>query len=186
MNNELTSNELFKIAKENDAQAKYKMKVYADKKRKAKESKFEIGDKVLLTQRAGKKLVNKNKTEFSKQVWTITAIKGSMITVEANNQSRTRNAYWFKLAPKDMNQNFELDEYDIVPNNRNKNNIQERNENESEQRNEIQDENVFQENINNSINNQQGQQLRRSARQRNQIERFEARPASGLINRRPR
>ena len=169
---DLKKNELFEMAKLNDNKAKEAMKAYADSKRKAKQSRFSIGDKVLINQRAGKKLNNKTKTKFSSQVWTIKNMKGSMLTVEANGQEKTRNAFWFKLAPENMGEEIELE---VLPSDKDDSLVALPNH----------ESNPEPHSCSGSVallpTNEVA--VRRSERQRNPIVRFEAGPASGLKSR---
>jgi hypothetical protein len=84
---------LHQLAKLKDAANKDKAKVYTDNKRKAVTHNFRIGEKVLMRQ----KRVRKSMQHFSGRVLTIVAIKGSMITIENGDGSRTtRDACRFK------------------------------------------------------------------------------------------
>ena len=100
--------EYVELAKKNDEIAKAKAKVYADSKRMVKEHKFEVGDKVLFQQ----KRTNKTMTRFGEEAYTVTAVKGSMISVRADGGKEfTRDASKFKLftaSSSDQNGDFDI------------------------------------------------------------------------------
>ena len=81
---------------ERDAMQKRKMKMNADKKRKARKSEFKIGDTVLVKQERK----NKMSTPFNPKPLTIVDIKGTMITASREGTKITRNASHYKLLPK--------------------------------------------------------------------------------------
>lgn len=71
-----------------DAQAKMRMKTYADARRHAQPSTIQIGDKVLVKQPRANKL----STGFDNQPRRVTHVKGSMVTAtRADGHSITRN-----------------------------------------------------------------------------------------------
>ena len=80
------------IVEQNDRIAKHRMKEYADRKRKAKTSQFQLGDTVLIRQRR----LNKLTTRFDPSPFYITRIKGTMITARRRGKYVTRNASHFK------------------------------------------------------------------------------------------
>ena len=86
--------EIMRQACERDAKVKAKAKAYTDRKRKAKEHDFVVGDTVLSCQ----KRTSKTMTKFGRESHTVTAVKGSMISVRADNDGRefTRDASKFK------------------------------------------------------------------------------------------
>jgi transposase InsO family protein len=81
-----------KVIRERDGEAKAKMKLYADKMRKAKSSEIQVGDAVLLKQRKQTKL----SCRFDPIPFCVTRIKGTMITVMRNGKFVTRNASLLK------------------------------------------------------------------------------------------
>ena len=78
-------------ARSNDEQAKLRIKNEYDRRMGAKDSKMEVGDKVLI------KYDNKTKymTHWDPIPYTIVNIKGSMITACRKDKTRTRNSSWF-------------------------------------------------------------------------------------------
>ena len=82
---------------ERDLKVKSKAKAYADHKRKAKAHSFVVDDRVLFRQHQ----TNKTMPKFSSEGHTITAIKGSMVSVKADGGKEfTRDASKFKLESK--------------------------------------------------------------------------------------
>ena len=81
------------IVKENDNRAKQKMKIYADKRAKAKMSHMKIGDVVLARQRK----YNKFSTRFDPLPFLVVCTKGTMITARRNGKYITRNVSQFKV-----------------------------------------------------------------------------------------
>ena len=65
-------------AQQADAEAKKQAKEYADRKRRAQEKEFKIGDKVLLRQPH----TNKYSTQFSSDPYTIIKINGSQLELQ--------------------------------------------------------------------------------------------------------
>ena len=65
-----------KEVQENDRRAKDKMKEYADKKRKARNSNLNTGDTILVRQRKQNKL----STHFDPKPWEVVMKKGTMVT----------------------------------------------------------------------------------------------------------
>ena len=80
------------IVRKRDDEAKAKMKTYADNRNKAKESKLEIGDIVLVRQE--KK--NKMSSFFDPIPFRVVEVKGSMITAARRDKTITRNSSFFK------------------------------------------------------------------------------------------
>jgi hypothetical protein len=73
------------------------IKKNADKRRKAKTSDFKLNDLVLLNQIKNKKIHNKYLDRLESKQYKVTAIQGSMITIEdESNRSITREASWIK------------------------------------------------------------------------------------------
>lgn len=89
------------------------MKSYADKKRRATEHDFRIGDRVLMDQTHNKKVINKTLPKFSNVAWTVTGIKGSMITVCSGMKTLTRNASLFKRVSSKVGRASNLE---VIPN----------------------------------------------------------------------
>ena len=109
-----------KFAKIIDEYSKHKMKIYADKRRRATQHQFKVGDKVLHHQLNGK-IHNKYSNKFSEIEYKIKDIKGSMITVvDSNGREFTRNSSFFKIISPNLNFNHDSD--DILIENLNNNN----------------------------------------------------------------
>ena len=68
------------------------MKSYADKKRHACDHSLQVGDTVLIRQQ------NKNKltSHYDSRPYSVTQIKGSMITAERSDHNTTRHVTFFK------------------------------------------------------------------------------------------
>ena len=83
--------------REMDRISKAKSKWYADRNRNVKESNFKINDTVLVKQ----KKLNKLTPPFNPNPYTITSMKGSMITARSNKTQSpiTRNSSFFKQIP---------------------------------------------------------------------------------------
>ena len=71
---------------------KKKSKIYADKRRGAKQPKLKVGDQVLVRQRKWNKLTSK----FKHKPYKITTIKGKVITACQKGHQITRNCSFFK------------------------------------------------------------------------------------------
>jgi transposase InsO family protein len=78
----------------NDVDAKRQSKEYADNRRHAQSHTFSIGDNVYVRQRKKNKL----SLPYDPSPFTITQIKGSMITAERVDKRITRNAWFFTHA----------------------------------------------------------------------------------------
>ena len=76
-----------------DKLAKYKSKMYTDKKRGAKVHNFRVGDVVLIKQ----KKLRKDMCRFKSKSLVVTAVKGSMISFDDNGKSFSRDASFFKF-----------------------------------------------------------------------------------------
>ena len=68
------------------------MKEYHDKRTKAKERTFNIGDTVLVKQQKKNKL----SARFNPNIYTVKHVKGTMITATSGTHSITRNVSFFK------------------------------------------------------------------------------------------
>ena len=88
-NNQVTSQEVAK----KDAEAKAKMKAYADTRSRAASSNIKIVDLVLVHQRKQNKLT----TRFNPSPFCVTSKRGTMITAQRNGKYITRNTSHFKL-----------------------------------------------------------------------------------------
>lgn len=77
-----------------DRLGKAKSKAYTDKRRKAKEVIFKAGDEVVCKQERNTKW----KTIFGREIFYVTEVKGSMVTVKSKETDRifTRDRSWFK------------------------------------------------------------------------------------------
>lgn len=80
-------------AKMNDEQSKQRMKLNMDSKFRSKDSQFVVGERVLLSNNTG--IFSKTRSKFCPFVYTIVAIKGSMITARSEGHVITRNASFF-------------------------------------------------------------------------------------------
>ena len=164
------------LAEENDQQAKGKMKLYADKRRKAVQHEFSVGDKVLVNQFHNKKVYNKIKSKAANELFEIKAIKGSMITAFSGNRELTRNVSLFKKAPDTMEHSYEY----ILNNNICCAEADKNFHSEHQEHNNVDNELVELEAT------PQIQVFRRSERIRHPVDRYVAEPASGLLNRLPK
>ena len=79
-------------AKSNQDLKKEKGRKYANQRRGAKESRIQIGDRVLIKQRRRNKL----STNFGTTPYVIVSANGSRLTAECNGHEITRNASFFK------------------------------------------------------------------------------------------
>ena len=89
----------------NDSKAKDKMKAYADKTRRTKDSMLKIGDHVILKKKGFK-------TAFDPRPYTITKMKGSQIKAQRANESITRNSSFFKKITNPPNVPSNDDDYE--------------------------------------------------------------------------
>ena len=129
----------------------------------------------------GKKLCNKYTPRWSSDTWKIKAINGSMITVESNGKQVTRNSIYFKKAPDGLYE--DLSDFDVIPNvcvGQTK--VVGRSDLVTDQLNL---DNVVADGGANA-SQEEVVNLRRTGRDRKQVERFVAGPASGLIHREPK
>ena len=95
-----SSSESREKARENDMVRKATMKAYAEKRRLADINQFQIGDKVVLDQHAGRSIFNKYESKFTDKLPKVKSIKGSMVTIqERNRKFITWNCSLFKKAP---------------------------------------------------------------------------------------
>ena len=76
-----------KEVQENDRRAKDKLKEYADKKRKARNSNLNTGDTILVRQRKQNKL----STHFDPKPWEVVMKKGTMVTACRDDKYITWN-----------------------------------------------------------------------------------------------
>ena len=81
---------------ENDAKAKAKMKAHADKGTQV--SKIQVGDLVLVRQQKQNKL----STRYNPYPFSVTRIKGTMVTARRKDKYITRNASHFKIVDVSM------------------------------------------------------------------------------------
>ena len=92
---------LTKKARERDEKSKAEAKEYTDRRRRAIEHNFEIGDEVFMQQPR----TNKWTTRFNEEKVRIVGINGSMITITTNEgQEITRDASRFKKSKHSMQQ----------------------------------------------------------------------------------
>lgn len=75
-----------------DAEAKCRMKLYADKRRHAKPSNIQVGDRVLVKQTKANKLT----TRYEIRPRRVTEVNGSMITASRDGHLITRNSSFYK------------------------------------------------------------------------------------------
>jgi hypothetical protein len=87
-------------ARDRDAECKQKGKDYADQRRHAKESKLEVGDRVLMQQPTRNKL----STRYAEKPLVVVEKTGSKVTVETNGGTQyTRNsAHLRKFEPENV------------------------------------------------------------------------------------
>ena len=107
-----TFDEFSALALNNDAVHKAKVKVYTDRKRRAKQHNFKLGEDVIIRQ----KRQSKTMTAFCQAKLKIIAIKGSMITVrteEGKEFSRNASRFRRKTAVDGNNNNIEVNHNDI-------------------------------------------------------------------------
>ena len=78
-----------------DKEEKEKMKVHADKRNSAKESKLKVGDYVLMQVPKSNKL----SMPFNPKPYQVISVKGSMVTVSNAEHTVTRNVPFFKYLP---------------------------------------------------------------------------------------
>lgn len=98
-----------KNVRRNDNLAKWKMKINADIRNKARASDLRIGDKVLIMLPK----VNKLSSKFNPIPLTVTRTKGSMVTAQRPDGSLiTRNSSFFRRLPSDIKKpSLECQEY---------------------------------------------------------------------------
>ena len=73
---------------------KQRLKEYADSKRRVAEHELKVGDEVFLMKT--KKLLNKTEPQYEMDPYTVTEVKGTMITARNSSKSVTRNCSLFK------------------------------------------------------------------------------------------
>ena len=78
--------------RDRDAQAKQKMKEYADNRHNAKMNDLKVGDSVLVRQQKREKL----SSYFDPIPYTITNIQGTMVTAKRKDHAITRNSSFFR------------------------------------------------------------------------------------------
>ena len=104
-----TADDLLALAAKNDTATKLKAKLYADKGRRSRRHELAAGDKVVIDQRRGKKLYNAKDSWFAPEHLTITAFKGSMVTVQdRTGRNITRNNSYFKRMGADGNTDWDI------------------------------------------------------------------------------
>ena len=84
--------------KRKDDRAKAKMKVHADARFKAKTSRIDVGDLVLVRKRKQNKL----SMRFDPSPFRVTSKRGTMITARRNGKYITRNTSHFKLIDSEI------------------------------------------------------------------------------------
>lgn len=100
-------------AREKDGKAKQKMKAYADKRRRARENSFEVGDRVLLRQNFGKRVFNKTDSLFAKRAYTIEKKRGTLIeAMDEQGNKLVRNAAFFKLDARKRYEDEDEEEFE--------------------------------------------------------------------------
>ena len=91
---------------EHDRQGKAKIKAYAEKKRRVRETELEVGDTVLVRQERKNKL----SSHYDPKPYTVTDVKESQVTAEQHKgRSVTRNSSFFKKVPKGVTEGQKLD-----------------------------------------------------------------------------
>ena len=93
---QVPNTEEHQLVKQKDAEAKRKQKKYADKHRRAKDKKVQVGDKVLLKQ--DKTTIH---PPFDPEPFEVTTVQGTKVEAERNGKKRTRNlGKWKLLKPR--------------------------------------------------------------------------------------
>ena len=95
--------------KENDDRAKVKMKMYADTRARAKTSTIKVGDIVLARQRK----YNKLSTRFDPVPFQVVRLNGTKVTACRNGKYITRNVSHFKVIDAEI-QDDDEEEDDLV------------------------------------------------------------------------
>ena len=96
------------MIKQNDREAKLKMKRYADASHRSKPSNIQLDDRVLLRNKRENKLT----PAFDPQPYTVVGRKGSMISTKRGERVITRNTSFFKHVPLIHQTNPESDRDD--------------------------------------------------------------------------
>jgi hypothetical protein len=99
-------------AKAADDQAKKRMKEQFDVKWRSKHVEFRFGEKVLVANEIG--VFGKNKSKFKPEVYTVVAVKGSMVTARSCNKVITRNASFFHKYVEYVNSDSD-DSVELLP-----------------------------------------------------------------------
>jgi len=94
------TSQLHTTAKDSDTQAKAKQKFYYDRRNRTTACTLKIGDRVLFDSNYGAKIRNKAFPRFDEEPYTITAMKGAMITASNPSKTVTRNKAHFRSAPR--------------------------------------------------------------------------------------
>ena len=97
-------------ARDNQEANKRKNRYYANQRRHAKQSNFQVGDTVLVK----RPKANKLSTNFDPSPYEITEIKGSRITAERDGHKIVRNASFFKKITKQSSSDSDDDDY-VLP-----------------------------------------------------------------------
>ncbi len=99
-------------AKAADDQAKKRIKEQFDVKWRSKHVEFRFGEKVLVANEIG--VFGKNKSKFKPEVYTVVAVKGSMVTARSSNKVITRNASFFHKYVEYVNSDSD-DSVELLP-----------------------------------------------------------------------
>ena len=100
------------MIKQNDREAKLKMKRYADASHRSKPSNLQLDDRVLLRNTRENKLT----PAFDPQPYTVVGRKGSMISAKRGERVITRNTSFFKHVPliRETNPESDRDDDDVT------------------------------------------------------------------------
>ena len=100
------------MIKQNDREAKLKMKRYADASHRSKPSNLQLDDRVLLRNKRENKLT----PAFDPQPYTVVGRMGSMISAKRGERVITRNASFFKHVPliRETNPESDRDDDDVT------------------------------------------------------------------------
>ena len=100
------------MIKQNDREAKLKMKRYADASHRSKPSNLQLDDRVLLRNKRENKLT----PAFDPQPYTVVGRKGSMISTKRGERVITRNTSFFKHVPliRETNPESDRDDDDVT------------------------------------------------------------------------
>ena len=116
LSNETPNTRVSESTRQTDRQHKQKMKEYADRKNQASSARIMIGDRVLVC----RPRLNKLTSYHDPNPYTVSKIKGSMITATRPNHEITRNSSHFNRIQRDVTHQEkehgqEEDDLDYIP-----------------------------------------------------------------------